>query len=60
MIGSGIWSRYNINKDCQKIIDIFDKSFSPLKFKVLDNYINAFIEVIDDLNNTGKRLVIKK
>ena len=60
MIGSGIWSTININKDCQKYLDIFDKAFTPLRFKVLENYINAFIEVIDDLNNTGKKLVVRK
>ena len=60
MIGSGIWSIYNINKDCQKYLDIFDKAFTPLRFKVLDNYINAFIEVIDDLSNKGKKLVVRK
>ena len=41
MIGSGIWPSHKINKDCQKYLDIFDKAFTPLKFKVLENYINA-------------------
>jgi hypothetical protein len=60
MIGSGIWSSHKINKDCQKYLDIFDKAFTPLRFKVLENYINSIIEVKDELSNTGKKLVVRK
>lgn len=58
MIGSGIWSYHSINKDCKKYLDIFDKAFSPLKFKVLENYVNAYIEVINDLDNLGKKFEV--
>ena len=56
-IVSIIWSKYNIEKDCKIYLDIFEKAFSELKFEVLEHYVNAFIEVINKLDNMGKNLV---
>ena len=57
MFFSGCWSVYSINKDCNKYLEIFDETFQKMKMKVLEHYIDAFIEVINGLNNLGKRLV---
>ena len=57
MFISGCWSVYSINKDCNKYLEIFDETFQKMKMKVLEHYIDAFIEVINGLNNLGKRLV---
>ena len=51
------WNKYNIEKDCKTYLDIFEGAFSKLKFEVLEHYVNAFIEVIDNLDSIGKNLV---
>ena len=60
ILGTAIWSIYNIDKDCKKILDIFDKAFLKNKFITLEHYINAFRKVIDDIKFLGKKLVHDK
>ena len=60
ILGTAIWSVYNIDKDCKKILDIFDKAFLKNKFITLEHYINAFRKVIDDIKFLGKKLVHDK
>ena len=57
MIGSGIWSVYNIDNDCKKILDIFDIAFLKNKFITLEHYIKAFRDVIRDIESLGRKLV---
>ena len=57
MVASGFWSFHSIEKDCKKYLDIFDEAFQKMKFKVLEHYIDAFIGVINGLDDLGKRLV---
>ena len=57
ILGTAIWTTYNIDKDCKKILDIFDKAFLKNKFISLEHYINAFREVIKDIESLGKKLV---
>ena len=54
-IVSVIWSKYNIEKDCKIYLEIFEEAFSELKFEVLEHYVNAFIQVITNLDSTGKK-----
>ena len=51
------WNKYNIESDCKKYLEIYEEAFSKLKFEVLEHYINAFIDVINNLDNIGKNLV---
>ena len=60
ILGTAIWTTYNISKDCKKILDIFDKAFLKNKFISLEHYINAFREVIKDIESLGKKLVQKR
>lgn len=57
LVASGLWSFYSIKKDCKKYLTIFDEAFQKMKFRVLEHYIDAFIEVINGLDDLGKRLV---
>jgi hypothetical protein len=52
-----LWNKYNIESDCKKYLEIYEEAFSKLKFEVLEHYINAFIDVINNLDNIGKNLV---
>ena len=52
-----LWNKYNIQSDCEKYLEIYEEAFSKLKFEVLEHYINAFIDVINNLDNIGKNLV---
>ena len=56
-IASILWNNYSIEKDCKIYLDIFEEAFSELKYEVLEHYTNAFIEVINKLDNIGKNLV---
>ena len=60
ILDTAIWSVYNIDKDCNKILDIFDKAFLKNKFITLEHYINAFRKVIYDIEFLGKKLVQDK
>ena len=57
MVASGFWSFHSIENDCKKYLDIFGEAFQKMKFKVLEHYIDAFIGVINGLDDLGKRLV---
>ena len=56
---SSVWSRYNIEDDCLKILEIFEMAFTPLRFEVLKTYINALLEAIKYLDNIGKKIIIE-
>ena len=45
-----------LKKDCEKIIDIFYKAFTPLKFETLLSYIESFIIAIEYLQAIGKKI----
>ena len=56
-IGFGAWSLVKVHKDCNKIMDIFEQAFTPLRFKTLYNYIKSFKKTFDDLDNIGKKII---
>ena len=56
-IAFGAWSFAKINNDCNKIIDIFEEAFIPLKYKTLMAYINSFLCAIEYLEEMGKKIV---
>lgn len=57
-IAFGIWSCVNVHKDCHKILDIFDKAFTPLRFKTLLNYIESYLKAIKYLEEISKKFGI--
>ena len=57
LVPFGFWSRSKINSDCKKMITIFEKAFTPLRFDTLYNYIKSFIKAFDDLDLIGKKIV---
>jgi hypothetical protein len=58
IIGSGIWSCYNINSDCKKILIVFYRAFPYLKLtKTLLNYSYSFQEAIKYLGDIGKKII---
>ena len=46
-----------LKKDCEKIIDIFYKAFTSLKFETLLSYIESFIIAIEYLQAIGKKII---
>ena len=56
-IGFGAWSLLKINKDCDKILKIFEEAFISLKFKTLYSYIKSLRLAISYLDNIGKQLI---
>ena len=56
-IAFGAWSCKNIHDDCHKILDIFDKAFSPLRFQTLYNYIKSFRTAINYLENINDKIL---
>ena len=56
-IAFGAYSCYNIHKDCHKILDIYEKAFTPLKCTTLYNYIVSFRKVIDYLKDISKKII---
>ena len=56
-VAFGTWSCVNVHKDCMKILDIFDKAFTPLKFETLMAYIKSYRSAIDYLENIGKKII---
>lgn len=56
-VAFGTWSCVNLHKDCMKILDIFDKAFTPLKFETLMAYIKSYRSAIDYLENIGKKII---
>ena len=56
-IGFGYWSLSKIHRDCEEIMKIFDKAFSPLKFETIMAYIQSFLIAIEYLDLKGKELI---
>jgi len=56
-IGFGTWSLVKINKDCDKILNIFSEAFTPLRFDTLLAYVNSFRAGINFLENISKKLI---
>ena len=56
-IGFGLWSLSKIHRDCEEIMEIFDKAFSPLKFETIMAYIQSFLLAIEYLDLQGKQLI---
>lgn len=46
-----------LKKDCEKIIDIFYKAFTPFKFETLLSYIESFKIAIEYLQTIGKKII---
>jgi len=55
-IGFGTWSLVKVDKDCNKILDIFDKAFTPLRFETLFSYIKSFRNAINYLKLIGEKI----
>jgi GTPase Era involved in 16S rRNA processing len=55
IIGCSAISCININKDCLKILDIFDKAFEPRRFEILLSYIKYFRDAVDHLKKLAKK-----
>ena len=49
LVQFGFWSK--------KMITIFEKAFTSLRFDTLYNYIKSFIKAFDDLDLIGKKIV---
>jgi len=56
-IAFGTWSCVNVHKDCMKILDIYDKAFTPLKFDTLYAYIKSYKNAINYLEFIGKKII---
>ena len=54
-IAFGAYSCYNIHEDCHKILDIYDKAFTPLKFDTLKAYIESFRKAIRYLEEISQK-----
>ena len=55
-ISFGAYSCYNVHKDCHKILDIYDKAFTPLKFDTLKAYIISFrraVQYLEEISETN-------
>ena len=53
----GAWSCVNIHKDCIKILDIFDKAFTPLRYKTLYAYVLSFELALEYLDQIGNKII---
>ena len=53
----GALSCYNIHKDCRNMLNIFEKAFTPLKFKTLLGYIQSFQQAIEYLKKISEKFV---
>lgn len=56
-IASGLWSKYNIETDCSRIIEIFEEAFTPLRFKTLYSYVKNIIKAIEYLDSIGNKII---
>jgi hypothetical protein len=55
---SGIWSIYNIDSDCNKILFVFERAFCYLKItKTLLTYSDSFQKAIEYLGDIGKKII---
>ena len=53
----GAFSCYNIHTNCHKILDIFDRAFTPLKFETLLQYIHAYRKAIEYIKKTCNEII---
>jgi len=53
----GWYSQNNIDNDCNKIMEIFEKAFTPLRFKTLNSYVLSFMKAIQYLDKRGKEII---
>ena len=51
------YSSYNIDNDCKKMIEIFEETFTPLRFQTLNSYVNSFQNAIAYLDFMGKKII---
>ena len=56
-IGFGIYSCINIDSDCHEILKIFEKAFTPMKFKTLLQYVKSFRDAIKYLKDISNRII---
>ena len=59
IIGCSTISCININNDCLKILDIFDKAFEPRRFEILLSYIKYFRDTVDHLKKINQKMKAK-
>ena len=59
IIGCSTISCININNDCLKILDIFDKAFEPRRFEILLSYIKYFRDAVDHLKKISQKMKAK-
>ena len=57
VLASGTWSCYNISKDCENILEIFDKAFTRLRIDTLLIYSYMFQKAISYLEYIGKKII---
>ena len=56
-IAFGTWSFVKVNKDCNKILEIFKNAFTPLRFETLLIYTKTFRKAIRYLELIGQKLI---
>ena len=59
IIGCSTISFININNDCLKILDIFDKAFEPRRFEILLSYIKNLRDAVDHLKKISQKMKAK-
>ena len=58
ILGSGIWSYYNIHNDCNKILNVFYRTFDYFKItNTLLTYSDSFQTAIEYLGDIGKKII---
>ena len=53
-LGFGTWSLIKTNNDCKKILNIFDKAFTPLRFETILKYAKSTREAINYMIRFGQ------
>ena len=56
-IAFGSWSLIKVHNDCNKILEIFKKAFTPLRFETLFIYTKTFRKAIQYLELIGQKLI---
>ena len=57
VVGSGIWSLLNVSKDCNDILNIFEKAFTPLRFETVKKYSQSFQVAILYFEEISKKII---
>ena len=52
--GFGAWSLVKTNNDCIKMLNIFDKAFTPLRFETILKYAKSTRETINYMISIGQ------